>query len=94
MTALALIASPIASPSERDQEAHAHLTTELSGRTGRVPADRVATHILNVTRGGDWPLRKAAFEALHRRIKAASESSESRKLEGIASLLKQLPAPR
>jgi hypothetical protein len=58
-------------------ETHAQLTADAHRRTGRVPPELVATHILSVTSGGDWPLRRDALEALLRRVKAARESAEA-----------------
>jgi hypothetical protein len=38
-------------------------------RTGRIPAELMAGHVLTITEGGDWPLRCAAMEAILRRCK-------------------------
>ncbi len=59
------------------EETHAQLVADAHRRTGRVPPELVATHLLSVTTGGDWPLRREALEALLRRVKAARESSEA-----------------
>jgi len=43
---------------------------EMAGRkSGHVPADLLAHHVIAVTAGGDWPLRRAAMEAVLRRCK-------------------------
>ena len=73
---------PAAAPlDEAHLEAHAQLHGELHGKVGHVPPELVATHLLRVTEGGDWPLRRGAAEALLRRVKAARESSEGWKVE-------------
>jgi hypothetical protein len=38
-------------------------------RTGRIPAELVARHVVAITEGGDWLLRCAAMEAILRRCK-------------------------
>jgi hypothetical protein len=43
-----------------------------------VPAPLLAAQALEVTRGADWPVRRAAMEALLRRAKSA-ESEEHRR---------------
>ena len=43
---------------------------EMAGRkSGHVPSDLMAQHVIAVTAGGDWPLRRAAMEAVLRRCK-------------------------
>ncbi len=62
--------------SEHDLEALSVLISEAEGLTGHVPAHRVAQHILKVTEGGDFAVRKSAMDALLRRVKSAGEESE------------------
>lgn len=50
------------------------LSVEAEGRTGRVPHRLIAAHALRVTPGGDFPVQKAALDALLRRIKNAREA--------------------
>jgi len=77
MTVLAL-QSP---PPDADAEARAALATEADGRTGSIPAGGVADHVLAVTQGGDFPLRRAALEALLRRFRVMKESCEAWRVE-------------
>lgn len=53
-----------------DGEALEVLSAELDGHTGRIPARLAALQLLRVTAGGDFALRRAALEALLRRVKA------------------------
>jgi hypothetical protein len=45
------------------------LRSMAARRTGRIPAELMAGHVLTITEGGDWPLRCAAMEAILRRCK-------------------------
>jgi hypothetical protein len=45
------------------------LRSMAARRTGRIPAELLARHIVSITEGGDWPLRRAAMEAIVRRCK-------------------------
>lgn len=56
-----------------DGEALEVLSAELDGHTDRIPARLVAVHLLRVTAGGDFAIRKAALDALLRRVKAVSD---------------------
>jgi hypothetical protein len=56
-----------------DGEALEVLRAELDGHTDTIPAPLVALHLLRVTEGGDFALRRAALDALLRRVKAASD---------------------
>lgn len=77
MPVLALQSSPPAA----DAEARAVLATEADGRTGSLAPEAVADHVLRVTQGGDFPLRRAALEALLRRVRVMRESSEAWRVE-------------
>ncbi|MBI4514645.1 MAG: DEAD/DEAH box helicase [Deltaproteobacteria bacterium] len=44
-------------------------------KTGLIPAPLLATHVLSVTSAGDWPLQRAAMEALLRRCKFAKQDA-------------------
>ena len=45
------------------------LRSMAARRTGRIPAALMARHVVSITEGGDWPLRRAAMEAILRRCK-------------------------
>ncbi|MEO5769845.1 MAG: DEAD/DEAH box helicase [Polyangia bacterium] len=53
-------------------ETRAALTDMGHRRTGEIPLAVLVGQTLVATEGGDWPLRKAAFEALLRRFKFAA----------------------
>ena len=53
------------------QETLDELRSMAARRTGRIPADDVARHVVGITEGGDWPLRCAAMEAILRRCRFA-----------------------
>ena len=40
-----------------------------------IPSELIAEHIISVTAGGDFPVRRAAIEALHRRMQNAESDS-------------------
>ncbi|MDD9937615.1 MAG: DEAD/DEAH box helicase, partial [Myxococcales bacterium] len=48
-------------------EARRELESLAEGRFGRIAPGLLAAHLMRVTEGGDWVLRRAAFDALHRR---------------------------
>lgn len=50
-----------------DLEAGKILTGLARGRFGRIAPERIARHVLQSQSGGDWPVLKAAFDALARR---------------------------
>jgi SNF2-related domain len=61
--------SPLATAArEAETEAYQTLLARARRRTGRVPPELIARHILSVTRGGDWPVQRDALEALLRRF--------------------------
>lgn len=51
------------------EETLSELRSMAGRRTGRIPAEHIAHHVVAVTEGGDWPLRRAAMEAILRRCK-------------------------
>ena len=48
-------------------EARATLASMAKGRFGRIAPQRIVEHVLRMTDGADWPVRKAALAALERR---------------------------
>lgn len=59
---------PAAATFELETEAYQTLLARAQRRTGRVPPELIARHILSVTRGADWPVQRDALEALLRRF--------------------------
>jgi superfamily II DNA or RNA helicase len=51
-----------------ETEAFASLRDRAHRKLGRIPAETAARHILDVTQGADWPVRREALEALLRRF--------------------------
>jgi len=51
-----------------DLEAFQELRSRVSGNLGGWPAEMVARHVLSVTTGADWPVQKAALDAIVRRF--------------------------
>jgi hypothetical protein len=49
-------------------ETRAWLTERAHGRFRRIPAETIAEHVLRITPGADFPVRRAALEALQRRM--------------------------
>jgi superfamily II DNA or RNA helicase len=49
-------------------EAFQELRSRASGKLGSLPADTVARQVLAVTAGADWPVQRAALEAIIRRF--------------------------
>jgi len=54
-------------PASALAEARATLASMAKGRFGRIPPQRIVEHVLRMTDGADWPVRKAALAALERR---------------------------
>jgi hypothetical protein len=54
-----------------ESEAFQTLLARAQRRTGGVPAERIVRHVLSVTRGGDWQVRRDALEAVLRRVASA-----------------------
>jgi hypothetical protein len=48
-------------------EAFQELRARAAGKLNNVPAEVVASHVLAVTRGADWPVQRAALDAIVRR---------------------------
>jgi len=59
---------PAAATFETETEAYQTLLARAQRRTGRVPSELIARHILSMTRGADWPVQRDALEALLRRF--------------------------
>jgi hypothetical protein len=59
---------PAAATLEIETEAYQMLLARAQRRTGRLPPELIARHVLSVTRGADWPVQRDALEALLRRI--------------------------
>jgi hypothetical protein len=49
-------------------EAYQMLLARTQRRTGHVPPELIARHVLSVTRGADWPVQRDGLEALLRRF--------------------------
>ncbi len=64
-------ATPVPTPDVTESEAYVELCEIAKGKTGRLPAGWVARQALRVTEGGDFPLQRAALEAIMRRIASA-----------------------
>ena len=47
------------------------LTDEADGRSGNIPPALIAAHAIRVTAGADFPVHKAALDALLRRLSSA-----------------------
>ena len=60
--------APLAPP---ETEAFAMLCDLARGKCGKLPAAWLARHALRVSEGGDFPLQRAALEALLRRVASA-----------------------
>ena len=50
-----------------ESEAYTELSAMADRRAGKIPGELLARHILQVTAGGDWPVREAAMQAVLRR---------------------------
>ena len=59
---------PAAATLESMTEAYPTLLARAQRRTGRLPPELIARHILSMTRGADWPVQRDALEALLRRF--------------------------
>jgi len=53
---------------QRQQEAYDTLLQMARRRTGRVPPELLAGHVVEIYREADWPVKRAAMEALLRRF--------------------------
>jgi hypothetical protein len=54
-----------------ETETYQTLLARAQRRTGGVPAHGIVRHVLSVTSGGDWPVRRDGLEAVLRRIASA-----------------------
>ena len=50
------------------REAREVLTDLLRNRLGKIPSELIAEHVLRIDESGEWPLRRAALEAVARRF--------------------------
>ncbi len=50
-----------------ESDTYQTLLARAQRRTGHVPAERIVRHVLSVTHGGDWPVRRDALDAVLRR---------------------------
>ena len=55
-----------------ETEAFRTLLSLAHKKTGAVPEDLLVRHVMRITQGGDWPLRRAALEACLRRFDFAA----------------------
>jgi superfamily II DNA or RNA helicase len=62
------------SPAEQT-EAFEVLLSIAERKTGRIPASLLGRHVLSVTSEADWPVQRAAMEALLRRCKFAKQDA-------------------
>jgi superfamily II DNA or RNA helicase len=69
------------SPPNDDSEAHEALVQIAGRRTAPIPADLLVRHTLALPGGWDWPVRRAAFEAILRRL-ASARAQELAVVEG------------
>ena len=60
-----------AEPPAQDTEAFQVLASLAHNETGSVPAEILVHHVMRITRGADWPVRRAAMEACLRRFEFA-----------------------
>jgi SNF2-related domain/Helicase conserved C-terminal domain len=58
-------------PAEQ-REAYRALLDLAHGKTGKLPAPRLAAHVLALHPDADWPVQRAAMEALLRRVRFAA----------------------
>jgi hypothetical protein len=58
-----------------ESETYQTLLARAQRRTGNVAPDRIVRHVLSVTQGGDWPVRRDALDAVLRRW-ASSHADE------------------
>jgi hypothetical protein len=70
-TALEVASANAAQTDAASLEALDVLTDEADGRSGNIPPGLLAAHAIRVTSGGDFPVQKAALDALLRRLSSA-----------------------
>ncbi|MBI4586944.1 MAG: DEAD/DEAH box helicase [Planctomycetes bacterium] len=76
-----------AAPPPEESEAYRELLSRAHRQTGLLPEPLVVKHVLSVTRGADWPVRRAALEALLRRLQSGKKDRlriASRPISGSA----------
>jgi hypothetical protein len=54
-----------------ESETHQTLLARAHRRTGGLPPETIVHHVLSVTHGGDWPVRRDALDAVTRRCASA-----------------------
>jgi hypothetical protein len=59
--------------SDEESEAYQELLELCRRKTGSIPEPLLVRHVLAVTRGTDWPVQRAALDALLRRLDAADK---------------------
>jgi len=52
-------------------EAFEELRNRASGKLGELPTEMIVRHVLSVTKGADWPVQRAALDAIVRRFSFA-----------------------
>jgi superfamily II DNA or RNA helicase len=58
---------------EDETEASRVLLAMAHRKKGRIPCELLVNHVLKITAGGDWPLRRGAMEAVLRRCTSVEE---------------------
>jgi hypothetical protein len=76
-----------------ESEAYQTLLVRARRRTGGVPPEIIVRHVLSVTRGGDWPVQRDAFDAVLRRC-ASTHTDEIQIVERPRGLQLGLYATR
>ena len=74
---LSASATPAMPASEREEtetetETYQALMLLADRKTGRIPSDLLVRHVISVTSGSGWPVKRAAVEATLRRLAAAA----------------------
>jgi hypothetical protein len=60
-------------PEDDVSEAYRVLVSLARGKTGAIPADLLARHVLATTEEADWPVKRAAMEAIVRRAASGKQ---------------------
>jgi hypothetical protein len=66
------VVDPATIPDGIDSETFRTLLVRAHRRTGSLAPDLVVRHVVSVTAGGDWPVRRDALDAVLRRIASAA----------------------
>jgi len=69
------IQDSVVARSVEDLEAYQELRSRASSKLGHLPPEMMATHVLAVTAGADWPVQRAALDAIIRRLTFARRDS-------------------